>query len=130
MCVCVCGEISSKVSATLSKSKDKKSSATQVLHDHLNKLVALFPSDPISVPLNPRLRIQSIRVRACRFMGSKKVPLWLVFENADPYLADARQRNFTVLFKCGDDLRQDILSLQIIRTMDRVCQSFVCLFGF
>ncbi len=41
---------------------------------------------------------------------SKKLPLWLVFENAD-----RNGENITVMFKCGDDLRQDVLTLQMIK---------------
>ena len=46
-------------------------------------------------------------------MDSKKVPLWLVFKNAD-----AQAKPLTVMFKGGDDRRQDCRALQIIRIME------------
>jgi len=48
-------------------------------------------------------------------MSSKKVPLWLVFNNHDKLAAP-----IYVIFKAGDDLRQDILTLQLLRIMDKV----------
>jgi hypothetical protein len=56
-----------------------------------------------------------LKIEKCKTMDSAKAPLWLVFENADRH-----GENITVLFKAGDDLRQDILTLQMLNIMDHL----------
>lgn len=55
------------------------------------------------------------RVEKCRVMDSKARPLWLVFENDDMFGEDIH-----IIFKNGDDLRQDMLTLQMLRIMDNL----------
>lgn len=75
------------------------------------------------------MKVSGLRPDECKYMSSKKLPLWLSFENADP---DGSP--ILVIFKTGDDLRQDMLTLQLFRTMDRTwrksgqvrsCRAFV-----
>jgi phosphatidylinositol-4,5-bisphosphate 3-kinase len=48
-------------------------------------------------------------------MDSKMRPLWIVYENAD-----SNGEDIYMIFKNGDDLRQDMLTLQMLRIMDRI----------
>jgi len=59
--------------------------------------------------------LAGLEIAGCRAMSSKMVPLWLKFKNAHETGAPA-----IVLFKQGDDLRQDQLTLQLIRVMDLI----------
>ena len=65
------------------------------------------------LPLSPFMVCRGLHLEKCKVMGSAQKPLWLTFHNA---VRDAPPH--VVIFKCGDDLRQDQLTLQILRSMD------------
>ncbi|KAJ8612387.1 hypothetical protein CTAYLR_007947 [Chrysophaeum taylorii] len=67
----------------------------------------------ISTCLDPTFRCRGIDVSKCRVLSSKKQPLSVVLKNADPAGDD-----FPIIYKHGDDLRQDQLTLQLVRLMD------------
>jgi len=89
------------------KDTDRK----EVLKAECKKLA--FPPK-VQLPLNPSIEVNGIVLEKCKYMDSKKLPLWLVFNNADKN-GDPKY----VIFKSGDDLRQDMLTLQMIRLMDK-----------
>ncbi|XP_016887681.1 phosphatidylinositol 4,5-bisphosphate 3-kinase catalytic subunit beta isoform isoform X2 [Cynoglossus semilaevis] len=64
-------------------------------------------------PLNPSVMLSGINVEKCRYMDSKMKPLWIVYNNK-LLMGDT----LGIIFKNGDDLRQDMLTLQILRLMD------------
>ncbi|KAJ8598282.1 hypothetical protein CTAYLR_006012 [Chrysophaeum taylorii] len=67
------------------------------------------------LPLSPFMVCRGLLLRKCKVMGSAQRPLLLTFLNADE-----TKPNHVVIFKCGDDLRQDQLTLQLIRAMDQI----------
>mmetsp|Transcript_52561 Transcript_52561/g.87040 ORF Transcript_52561/g.87040 Transcript_52561/m.87040 type:complete len:1185 (-) Transcript_52561:126-3680(-) len=91
---------------------DIKQFFKQQLH-RVNRDLPSSKGIAFGIPLFPRWKALNIKIEACKYMSSKKVPLWLVFENADPLASD-----IVVMYKCGDDLRQDMLTLQLIELMD------------
>ena len=69
----------------------------------------------ISLPLDFKYHISKLKIKKCKVMKSKKKPLWLVFDNSDPYGDD-----IIVMFKKGDDLRMDMVTLQIFKEMQNL----------
>ncbi|KAJ5074669.1 pi-3 kinase [Anaeramoeba ignava] len=92
------------------------------LKDHDQRMALLtkqlntfkFPNR-LFIPLSSSWTADSFRVEKCKYMDSKKVPLWLVFGNSE-----LKTSTYSIIFKYGDDLRQDILTLQMFRIMDQL----------
>ncbi|XP_030584785.1 phosphatidylinositol 4-phosphate 3-kinase C2 domain-containing subunit beta [Archocentrus centrarchus] len=99
------------------KVRDAAPSSRQcVLRESLEEMKQFFSvNSSCRLPLNPALLVTGINIQSCTFFNSNAVPLKLSFQNQDP-LGD----NINVIFKSGDDLRQDMLTLQMIRIMNKI----------
>jgi phosphatidylinositol-4,5-bisphosphate 3-kinase len=66
------------------------------------------------LPMDPRLVVDSFIIEKCKVMNSKKKPFWLTFKNSSIFATEPVQ----TMFKVGDDLRQDQLTLQVMKVME------------
>lgn len=71
------------------------------------------------LPFDPRIKAGRILLDKCKVMTSKKKPLWLEF-SAMP--SPTSSLPVGVIFKQGDDLRQDMLVIQTLLVMDSIWQ--------
>ncbi|KAG5839162.1 hypothetical protein ANANG_G00202010 [Anguilla anguilla] len=86
-----------------------------VLQEGLGGVQSFFQKHSCGLPLSPGLVVRDLNVKACSFFSSNAVPLKIAMVNADPLGEEVN-----VMFKVGEDLRQDMLAVQMVRIMDRV----------
>lgn len=109
--------ILSKISTEIKLSNEPVSRRTdRVKHfiaDPKNELVTIDP--PLPLPLDPSVKIVGVAPAETVVFKSSLHPIKVAFKTTSG-------SNYPVIFKTGDDLRQDQLVIQIITLMDQLLQ--------
>lgn len=92
--------------------KDKKDLVKKKVRDSLKKLYEEGIRD-FTFPIHPSYRCVEFSIPDCTTFSSKMVPIKIGAKATDGGI-------FNVIFKIGDDLRQDVLTLQILKIMDKM----------
>ncbi|XP_062843396.1 phosphatidylinositol 4,5-bisphosphate 3-kinase catalytic subunit beta isoform [Trichomycterus rosablanca] len=102
-----------KLGTIKSKNKTKEAQLKEAMTKCLRQTGFIETLSDLHSPLNPKVLLADVNVEKCRYMDSKMKPLWIVYHNK-LLTGDTLE----IIFKNGDDLRQDMLTLQILRLMD------------
>ena len=109
--------ILSKISGEIKESNESIARRTDrvkhFLADPKNELVTIDP--PLPLPLDPSVEIIGVAPEDTIVFKSSLHPIKVAFKTTSG-------RKYPVLFKTGDDLRQDQLVIQIITLMDNLLQ--------
>lgn len=113
------GEALSKLKALsdfvkASSQKTTKPHTKEMMHVCMRQETYVEALSHLQSPLDPSTLLEEVCVEQCTFMDSKMKPLWIMYTNEEAGSAG----NVGIIFKNGDDLRQDMLTLQMIQLMD------------
>ena len=96
----------------------KESNRLKVLQERLHSVNELLIRNSCCLPLSPSMQVNGLSTELCSYFTSNTLPLKLVFKC--PESSSSSGLNLEALYKVGDDLRQDELTIQMIQIMDKL----------
>jgi phosphatidylinositol-4-phosphate 3-kinase len=91
----------------------KESLKLSILRQNIENVHQILCENPTSLPLSPGIEVKGIQAKTCSYFNSNTLPLKINFMGPDKLIIPA-------IFKCGDDLQQDMLTLQMVRIIDKM----------
>lgn len=111
--ITVLSKISGDIKASREAMPRKVERVKHFIADPKNELINIEP--PLPLPLDPSILISGVYPDETMVFKSSLFPIVLSFKTSNG-------RKYPILFKTGDDLRQDQLVIQIITLMDQLLQ--------
>lgn len=91
----------------------KESVRQKVLVHGMEEVHQNLLGQPTALPLSPSFEVTAVNARSCGYFNSNTLPLKVSYVGPDRMILPA-------IFKAGDDLQQDMLTIQLVRVMDRL----------
>lgn len=111
--VAVLSKVSGEIKVMRDSISRKMDHLKHFLADPKNELVVIDP--PLPLPLDPAVLVTGVYPEECAVFKSSLFPIMLSFKTTS-----TNSRKYQIIFKTGDDLRQDQLVIQIITLMDQL----------
>ncbi|KAL3084827.1 hypothetical protein niasHT_031712 [Heterodera trifolii] len=100
-----------KVAATV-KESSIDGNMNKVLHKELSHLSDELDMRNVRIPIAPAFQCRTIAVADCAIFNSLTKPIKLII--------NGKRGQFGIIYKAGDDLRQDAVVLQLVRAMNDI----------
>jgi phosphatidylinositol 3-kinase len=111
--IAVLSRISMDIKVSREAIPRKAERVKQFLADPKNEIIAIDP--PLPLPLDPSVMITGVDPAETLVFKSSLFPIMMTFKTST-------KQKYQIMFKTGDDLRQDQLVIQIITLMDQLLQ--------